>query len=243
MQNKVSILTPFYNESWKILKSNIDSVKNQKTKFQFQHVVVVDNPKITFEEFRQNFPKEEYPHLKIIFNEENKGLCQCRNIALKNSTGEYVMLLDADDSMVEGRIEDQITFMIQFKLDHSFGGFIEKHGEDERIGVTFIPEGVNLDALMRGINTCPCGSNCFKKDLVYKIGYFDLNLNRLGAEDLEYWIRISKATRKIGCMHQPLYYLGIGSDNMTARYLSNGNFKQAYYYISQKHSDFNPQNI
>ena len=109
-----TILTPVFSEPLEIIKRNIMSVAFQKTCYKFEHLVVIDNPSIPIEVLNYLYNKTD---VNYYIHTENKGLSEARNTALKNASGEYIMLLDADDAFVSGRIQKQIEFMKQNNLN------------------------------------------------------------------------------------------------------------------------------
>lgn len=242
----VSIITPFYSESLGLLQRNTQSVYMQKLKGEtkIEHLIIVDRP---IEEVPENirnyldnldgFETDSYL-VKVLGKDINRGLSGARNIGLKNSSGDFICLLDTDDVMAnDNRVQDQIDFMLENKLDHSYGGFqaifLDGRIEDK----VNIPPSDMEDEIMRGINPCFCGSNIFTKECAELIGEFDEHMKE-GAEDFEYWIRIMKNKNLTSGLYPKVcYYLGITSDNMTAKLIANGGFGRAYEYIKKKHSD------
>jgi len=244
MSKKVSVITPFSSENIFLINRNADSVYSNMLECGFgendcEHIIVVDTP-----DKRQNDIADEIggrmKHVKIIKNSGNIGLPMSRNRGLKVATGEFIMLLDADDEFTPWRFQRQIGFMRDLNLDHSYGGYIEVHGDAPPFNIMsqreIIPPRNPSESLMRLDNVCYCGSNCFRRELVDRIGMFDGRLTGLGAEDLEYWIRILKSGGKQAGMQEVLYRLGVHSANMTAKYIKEGRFPRAYEYIKSKHN-------
>ena len=51
-------------------------------------------------------------HRKLkIFNTQNNGLPSARNLGIKNSSGEYLAFLDADDYWLKDKIKDQLVLI------------------------------------------------------------------------------------------------------------------------------------
>ncbi len=242
----VSILTPYHNEPLALLERNLSSVAHNimnmnkrtgNTVYSVQQIVVVDF-------WDDNMARwvgplnDKYEHVTLLAHSKNKGLPAARNTGLKLAKGEYIMLLDTDDCFTIDRISVQLDFMKKHDLDHCYGGYVELHGDKPPYprGAEIIPPEFNRQYLLDLNNICYCGSNCFKREIVNHIGGFDEKLTGLGAEDLEFWIRLSGHTNKIKCMPRILYRLGITSRNMTAKYLKGGQFKKAYDYIKTKHN-------
>ncbi len=234
----VSVLTPVYDEPFDYLKRNMISV-GQDTKYKVEHIIVLDNPGLA-SQYYEKIKRAPFgvTEMQIVMYDQNKGLPGARNEGLKVAKGEYVMLLDCDDAFTLDRIDNQVDFMKRNELDHSYGGYQEIHGLSDKKSGPIIPETEPKQHLLNGQNVCYCGSNCFRRDVIDKIGYFDEKLNGLGAEDLEYWVRLVNSGLKSKGISEVLYYLGITDQNMTAKYLAGGQFEQAYRYIASKHSNF-----
>ena len=102
MKDKVSIITTFYNSEKYILQC-IHSVNSQLTndEFNIEYIIVDDCSEDSTHEMIDTFFKEygergscEY---KIIKTPQNLGCGGARNFGISNSTGNYIMFLDADD--------------------------------------------------------------------------------------------------------------------------------------------------
>ena len=238
----VSVITPFFDESEEILNRNVKSVSESiewgNMEGEVEQIIVVDtNDYCKIQIARQIM--DRYDHAFVLENSCNMGLPFSRNNGIKNSSGEYIMLLDSDDMFSKGKIRYQIDFMRQNNLDHSCGGYREIHGDKppytEKLE-QILPPVFDRNYLYQMNNICYCGSNCFKRNLIKKIGYFDEKLTGIGAEDLEYWIRIAKSGAKMASIQKVLYYLGVHSNNMTGRYTREGRFEKAFAYIKEKHN-------
>jgi len=229
----VSVITPYYDEPLWMLKRNIGSVFSQYTDYNYEQLVVIDNPRVQLEIVRylHSLP---YSNIKFFINARNVGLSGARNIALQKAKGEYIMLLDTDDSFAPNKITVQLDHMKANNFDHSYAGYREIHGEGEPCQNSIIPPEFHADYLLSLHNICYCGSNCFKKEIYHKLGGFDEEMKE-GAEDLEYWLRIATNGYRSGCIPEVLYYLGVHGENMTAKLVNNGGFSRAYKYIKQKH--------
>jgi len=230
-----TILTPVFSEPLEIIKRNIMSVAFQKTCYKFEHLVVIDNPSIPIEVLNYLYNKTD---VNYYIHTENKGLSEARNTALKNASGEYIMLLDADDAFVSGRIQKQIEFMKQNNLNFSYGGYQEVHGQElepKPSNNIHIPQQEDLlECLKQFKNAAPCGSVCFKKEIYDKLGGFDEHMKE-GAEDMEFLLRAVNAGYKIGLLPEVLYYLGVHDNNQTAKLIRNGGFQRANEYIRKKY--------
>lgn len=93
---KVSILIPVYNTA-KYLPKCFDSVMNQTLK-EIEIIAVNDASPDNAAEVLAEYAKRD-PRIKIVTHEKNGGILAARISAVKVATGEFVMVLDADDTL------------------------------------------------------------------------------------------------------------------------------------------------
>ena len=55
--------------------------------------------------------KNNYPSVSLILNEKNLGFAAANNIAIKNSSSKYVLLINSDCEVYEKSIEKLVAFM------------------------------------------------------------------------------------------------------------------------------------
>ena len=141
MKDKVSIITTFYNCENYILKC-INSVWNQEISddFDIEYILIDDHSEdkthdiidIFFKEYGQ-FGNCEY---KIIKTPQNLGCGGARNFGIANSTGNYIMFLDADDYYIN---DDFVLRAYNMIVEHNadiieFGiKYINQNGERENL--------------------------------------------------------------------------------------------------------------
>ena len=89
----ISVYITSYNYE-NYLQESIDSVKNQTLK-NFELLIIDDG---STDNSRQIIKKNLSPKIKCIF-QKRKGLNVTNNIAIKNTSGKYVVRLDADDCL------------------------------------------------------------------------------------------------------------------------------------------------
>lgn len=99
---KVSIIVPVYNVS-KFLKDCLDSILSQ-TYPNIELIIIedksTDNSLAILKEYQ-----EQYPFIKLLTNDVNKGLSYTRNRGLEIATGEYISFIDSDDIIEPDFIE------------------------------------------------------------------------------------------------------------------------------------------
>lgn len=81
--------------SWKVkekLNANLNALFNSQGNFSYE-VFVVDNNSL---DGTVEMIKSDFPQVKLIANLENLGFAKANNQAIKQSTGDYILLLNPD---------------------------------------------------------------------------------------------------------------------------------------------------
>lgn len=122
MKPLVSVIIPVYN-SEKYLKEAIESVINQ-TWQNIEVIVVDDGSTDNSYAIAQSFQSSQ---IKVI-QQTNQGACAARNRGFRESRGEYIQWLDADDYLEPKKVEDQVNVALQHQNAVIYGtwfNFIE----------------------------------------------------------------------------------------------------------------------
>ena len=93
MDLKVSIIIPVYN-SEEYIKRCLESVINQTYK-NLEILIINDGSKDKSDEIIKSYKDDRIKYI----TQENRGLSGARNTGIDNSTGDYIMFLDSDDSI------------------------------------------------------------------------------------------------------------------------------------------------
>ena len=94
IDKKISIIIPVYN-SEDFLRTCLDSLIKQSYK-NLEIIIVNDGSPKNCKEIANEYIKKDNK-IKYVEHEKNKGLFQARVTGFKNSTGDYIAFLDADD--------------------------------------------------------------------------------------------------------------------------------------------------
>jgi len=178
MNNTISIIIPTYNRS-EILKRAIDSVYG----LNFDEIVLVnDNSKSNFDLNNYiNKLLQNYSKIKYIHNLENKGVAEAKNTGIRNSTSDWVTILD-DDDYYNKNICNSIK---QFIMDNKDADIIHhtiqtKHFNNEI--VDYGKKSFTLEELKN--ENCIPGSSFIKKSIWEKLNGF----KNIPWEDWYFWI-------------------------------------------------------
>lgn len=122
-QHSVSVIMPVYNRGHLAVNS-IKSVLKQ-TYDNIELIIVDDKSEDDTFNFLSDFTKE-YKNVKVVLNEEKKGVSGARNFGIKQASGEYIAFLDSDDQYYEYHIEKSISLLEKHGMPLAFALWNEK---------------------------------------------------------------------------------------------------------------------
>ena len=179
---KISVVIPCYNHGQYIDKA-VNSILNQ-TFADLEIIVVNDGSTDSFTV--DKLKTYEKPKTKVLHT-ANQGPSAARNSGIIRASGEYILVLDADDYYLPTFLEKAITVLEQQPTIGIVACGIQHFGldTDKRIpqggGVkSFLtPSGLTGSALMRKV--------CWEQTNGY-----DENMTTAGYEDWNFWIDVTK---------------------------------------------------
>ncbi len=105
---KVSVIIGNYN-TYELTKSCIESIYKNSPKFSFE-VIIVDDASPDGSGSKLKLLEKKFDNLKVIINTKNSGYVRTNNIGLKNSKGEYKLLLNSDTLIHPNSIDKLVEF-------------------------------------------------------------------------------------------------------------------------------------
>lgn len=199
---KVTVLVATYNED-KYVGRCLRSLLNQSLPSNFYEIILIDDGSTDKTSYALNlFKKPNDDHIKVITNQKNIGLPASLNLGIKESKGDYIVRVDADDYV-------NINFLsvLSFYLD------IFKKIGGVACDYIFVDENENfLEIIESKIKPIACGV-MFRKENLINIGMYDEKFRCYEDEDLR--IRFTKKF-KIENVNLPLYRYRKHSKNMTS---------------------------
>jgi glycosyltransferase involved in cell wall biosynthesis len=187
---KISVIIPAYN-AMIYLPETMATVLEQ-TYTDFEVIVVNDGSTDEIEEW---ITKLNDRRIKFI-SQTNLGLAGARNTGIKESQGEYLAFLDADDLWESTKLAKQVQVLDshpEVGLVYTWVAHIdEERNSTGRLGVINSQhEGNVWHELTKG-NLVECGSVAMvRRDCFEKCGVFDGNLGSF-VEDWDMWLRIAR---------------------------------------------------
>ena len=99
----ISVIVPFYNESYNLIKRCLDSIREQPFK-DYEVIIVNDGSR---SENRDCLTQLCYGDQRFkLIDQENCGVSVARNHGIKEAAGEYIVFVDADDFILPGFFEE-----------------------------------------------------------------------------------------------------------------------------------------
>ena len=192
---KFSIIICAYNVE-KYIETAIDSIKNQDFK-DYELIVVNDGSKD-----RTLKILKTYKDIKLINNKKNIGLGESRNKAVNSAKGEYILYLDADDTLYSNDTLSKINETLGNKnLDICYFGVQYIGGSNKR----YIPNAQNStkEARIACDMHFAVSSKCWRREFLIKN-----NIKFIGNmyyEDMPYSIKGTILAQNIGYGEFPIY--------------------------------------
>lgn len=121
---------PVYNAE-KFLSQAIESVLSQTYRI-FEFIIVddfsTDNSYQILEKYR-----EKNPRIKLFRNNKHQGVGFTLNYAIKQSKGQFIARMDADDMMISERLKKQIDYLVKNKNIVCLGSWMKEINEKNEI--------------------------------------------------------------------------------------------------------------
>ena len=206
----VSVIIPSYNCA-AYLPRAIESVLAQ-TYTELEVVVVNDGSSDQTEEVVQ-------PYLSRIryISQQNKGLPGARNAGIRASTGEFIALLDADDSWLPHKLEVQLPRFADPAVGIVYSDLAVEYADGRTLASylsqrPLASEGRIFENYLRSRFLFP-STMVLRRSLFDLCGLFDEQM--LACEDIELFARMCLRT-EVALVPEPLIIRTEGGHNLTA---------------------------
>lgn len=184
----VSVIIPAYQNAATIVEA-VTSVLNQTMK-DVEIIIIDDGSTDNLEDVLRPLVD------KIIFlRQENQGSAAARNLGIKNSTGEFVAFLDADDKWFPEKLTLQLAlFEKNTKVGLVFGNMKYLY-EGNVLSTTYF----DLIPPLRGkvfldlfaYNFVPTSATMVRRQVLEQVGLFDESFRIV--QDYHLWLRIASS--------------------------------------------------
>ncbi len=197
----ISVLIPVYNVAGKLLNECVESVLSQT--YQNFEICLVDDAS-TNEETKNALKELEKKdkRIRVKYREKNGHISESTNDALKMAKGEFIALVDNDDTISENALYENVLLL----QSHKDADFI--YSDEDKIDTKgklcyphFKPD-FSPTTLM-SLNYI-CHFSVIRKSIVEKVGGFEVGLE--GAQDHDLFLKISEITNNIYHIPKILYH-------------------------------------
>ena len=183
-ENLVSVIIPTFNRAWS-LKDAVDSVLDQDYP-NIELIVVNDGSTDKTQELLNKYKTK----IKIL-TQENKGVSAARNLGIKSAKGDFIALLDSDDTWDKKKISCQIDFFKQNPkalICQTQEIWIKNK---KRINPRLKHAKLSGMIFDQSLHLCLVSPSAvmMKKEVFKQKGYFNEKL--IVCEDYDMWLRIS----------------------------------------------------
>jgi len=194
---KVSVVVPCFNYG-RFLAECLDSVRAQ-TFEGWECIVIDDGSTDDTGAVAAAYAAKDGRFVSV--RQENRGLSAARNAGMRRAQGDYLQLLDADDLLEEGKLEQQAAFLDQHPdCALVYGGmrYFQVRGSAKVLAPGRNASAVEwmkmwrdtdstmLAAMVEG-NQFPVSAALFRRAVLEETGYFDEELR--SHEDWDFWLR------------------------------------------------------
>ena len=210
MNTKISIIVPIFNAQ-NYLDETIQTVLNQ-TYSNWELLLIDDGSTDESAKICQQYLKEDARIL--YFYKVNGGQASARNLGIKNSSGEWLAMLDSDDLWHPEKLNRQITAINEndkieycFTNTSAFKDSIQNEIENYDKYAFGLFHNKTLFKIVYQHNHIANSSVMIKKSLLQLTGVFDENRSLIGCEDWDLMLRIFKQNSlTYGLKEKLLYY-------------------------------------
>jgi len=184
----------------------LDSVQNQT--HSSDEILVVDDgsDQAVSDSLRNSFPSVQF------LRQENKGVASARNLGIKQSTGDWIALLDSDDEWEPTKLEKQMAFTEKFpelRAIHTGERWIRNGNEVTPPAYLDKSSDLLWERSLRHCLICP-SSVLIHRSVFETVGLFDEKLTV--CEDYDFWLRLL-LEQEIGLVDEKLVIKHGGHDD------------------------------
>lgn len=197
----ISVIIPVYNVSRKYLTCCLDSILNQTyTNFEICLTDDASTNTETIETLKEYEKKDK--RIKVNYRKENGHISNASNDSLKMAKGEFIALVDNDDTLDNHALMEFVNVLNEKKdIDFIYSDEDKLNLKGKRCYPHFKPD-FSPDTLL-SLNYI-CHLSVLRKSIVEKVGGFAVGLE--GAQDHDLFLKVSEVTDKIYHIPKILYH-------------------------------------
>ena len=192
----ISVILPYFKKK-KFIKNTINSIIKQSYR-NFELILIYDDPDKSDLEYVKKILKN-IRRKKIIINNTNIGAGLSRNLGILKAKGKYISFIDSDDIWKKDKLNNQLLFMLNNKIEFCFTSYSIINKKNSVIKFIKAKKNINYEDL---IKSCDIGLSTvmLKKKLLKKTKFTKITTK----EDYILWLKLSKKNIKMVGLDQKL---------------------------------------
>lgn len=231
MEKILSIIIPTYNME-KYLRHCLDSLLIEKGLEDVEVLVINDGSKDSSLAIAQEY-ESKYPQTFKVIDKENGNYGSCINRGLKEATGKYIKVLDADDSFNKKTFQEYISALKNIDVDLVLTDFLFVDETDKEVRnrkYDYIPSNTVLDfekLCSEGLDMIMIMMHAvtYKRENLIKMNY--KQTEGISYTDNEWIFTPMLQVKKAFHINKPLYLYLVGREGQTVdKSVQFKNFKQ-----------------
>ncbi len=224
----VSVIIPYYKKR-NFVKETILSVIKQSYD-NLEIIIIYDDTNLNDLEFLREISKLDN-RIKIVNNNKRLGAGPSRNKGIEKSNGKYIAFLDADDTWVQDKLKEQISFMKKNDHQISHTSYFIIDEKKKIIGQRKARDLLSINDILK---SCDIGLSTviIEKKVIIKTNATFPEL--VTKEDFVFWLTLMKKNYKFYAYDSNLTNWTDSKNSLsssTVQKLSDG-FKVYYYYMN-----------
>ena len=233
---QISIVMPVYNGE-KYIKKTIESILSQSYS-NFELLIIDDCGN---DESIKIVRSTNDKRIRIISNEQNRGIAYSRNVGIKNARGKYIALMDDDDLAPLDRLMLEYNYLEEHEDVDAVGGRYCIINESDKV-IEYSPDSLQnpkfIKASLMFYDSIGNGSMMFRKSVVDEnnIKFRD---DCLGMEDYLFWIEFSKYGNITNLKDIMLYWRHVQGNETSRVILEKSELRAQKFAEIQKYAFMN----
>lgn len=203
---KVSVIVPLHNYAHYI-EENIQSI--QKQSFGHWELIIVDDA--STDQPHKVIKPYLSDQIRLIRKDKNEGYGAAKNTGLRMSVGEFIVILDADDTLPSASLHHRVKFLKAHKLKWVHGNALEFYNH-KPYEYNFVKRksykrfiAIKKSRVYDDVWRCIHAQTVMVERAVYElVGLYDESFRSMG--DKEMWARIVNHVGPPGYLNKPLVY-------------------------------------
>jgi GT2 family glycosyltransferase len=201
LQPRISIITPVFNPDKKVFFDMLESVVSQ-TYDNWELCLADASSESHTRRLIEEYKKTYHEKIRVSYLRENRGIAGNANEALSLAEGDYVALLDHDDTLAPFALFEVVKAINEHpEVDFLYSDRDIIYYDDRRAHPFFKPDW-SPDYLLA--QNYLCHLNVFRKSIMDEVGGFREGYE--GSQDYDLLLRVTERTDRIIHIPQILYH-------------------------------------